>query len=233
MIQGLLTPDKGGIVVGETVKLAVADQDRQALLDTAAANKNGKEPKEETVFECITGGQEQLSLGSMDVNSRAYCTWFGFRVRRFLLFLQAIFIRNNITVLFNYYLIQGSDQQKRVSVLSGGERNRCQLAKVVKSGANVLILDEPTNDLDVDTIRALEEALLEFAGCVIVVSHDRYFLDRLCTHILAYEGSGQVTFFEGNYQEYATWKTTNGEKDKSLSSSSISSTNAPFAKLAR
>lgn len=113
------------------------------------------------------------------MNARAYCSWFGFK---------------------------GGDQQKKVGNLSGGERNRCQLAKVVKSGANVLLLDEPTNDLDVDTIRSLEEALLDFAGCAIVVSHDRFFLDRICTHILAYEGNSEIKWFTGNYQEYEAYK---------------------------
>jgi ATPase subunit of ABC transporter with duplicated ATPase domains len=118
-----------------------------------------------TVYEEITGGADFLSLGSAEVNSRAYCSWFGFK---------------------------GGDQQKRVDNISGGERNRVQLAKVLRSGANVLLLDEPTNDLDVDTIRSLEEALLDFGGCVIVVSHDRFFLDRIATHILAFEGDSQV-----------------------------------------
>ena len=113
------------------------------------------------------------------MNSRSYCSWFGFK---------------------------SGDQQKKVSKLSGGERNRIQLAKVLKSGANVIILDEPTNDLDCDTIRSLEEALLEFGGSIIVVSHDRYFLDRICTHILAYEGDSVVRFFPGNYQEYADYR---------------------------
>lgn len=117
---------------------------------------------------------------------------------------------NESHVVSYYSVTQGGDQQKKVHVLSGGERNRCQLAKVVLSGANLLILDEPTNDLDVDTIRSLEEALLDFAGCAIVVSHDRYFLDRICTHILAYEGKGKVQFFEGNYQDYVDWKLAYG-----------------------
>lgn len=126
----------------------------------------------------ITGGSDFLELGTVQVNARAYCSWFGFK---------------------------GADQQKKVGALSGGERNRCQLAKVVKAGANCLLLDEPTNDLDVDTIRSLEEALLEFAGCAVVVSHDRFFLDRICTHILAYEGDSKIRFFTGNYAEYDSW----------------------------
>lgn len=128
-----------------------------------------------TIWEEISGGQELLRLGSREVNSRAYAAKFNF---------------------------SGSDQQKKVSEISGGERNRVHLAKMLKQGANVLLLDEPTNDLDVNTLRALEEAMLEFAGCVVVISHDRWFLDRVATHILAFEGNSQVNWFEGNYQEY-------------------------------
>ena len=132
---------------------------------------------DKTVFEEITeGSSEMMSLGQTEVNSRAYVSWFGFK---------------------------SGDQQKKVGVLSGGERNRVQLAKLLRSGANFMIMDEPTNDLDVDTLRSLEQALLDFAGCVVVVSHDRYFLDRIATHILAFEGDSKVHFFEGNYQEYA------------------------------
>ena len=123
----------------------------------------------------ISGKQETIQLGKREVSSRAYCAWFGFR---------------------------GADQQKPVGGLSGGERNRVHLAKLLKSGGNVLLLDEPTNDLDVDTLRALEEALLGFAGCVVVISHDRWFLDRIATHILAFEGDSRVVWFEGNYQAY-------------------------------
>jgi len=129
-----------------------------------------------SVYEEITGGQDFLDLGGREVNSRAYVSWFGFK---------------------------SGDQQKKVGVLSGGERNRVQLAKLLRSGGNVMVLDEPTNDLDVDTLRSLEDAILDFAGCVVVVSHDRYFLDRIATHIMAFEGDSKVTFFEGNYQEYA------------------------------
>lgn len=128
-----------------------------------------------TVFEEITGGQETLSLGGRPMNGRAYCARFNFR---------------------------GADQQKKVGRLSGGERNRVHLAKLLRSGGNLLILDEPTNDLDVTTLRALEEALLDFGGCVMVVSHDRWFLDRIATHILAFEGDSRVTWFEGNYESY-------------------------------
>lgn len=130
---------------------------------------------EQTVWAEISGGEETVVLGKREVSSRAYCSWFGFR---------------------------GSDQQKRVGTLSGGERNRVHLAKLLKSGGNLLLLDEPTNDLDVDTLRALEEALLGFAGCVVVISHDRWFLDRIATHMLAFEGDSAVVWFEGNYQAY-------------------------------
>jgi energy-dependent translational throttle protein EttA len=129
-----------------------------------------------TVYQEISGGQDILQFGKRQVNARAYSAGFNFR---------------------------GSDQQKRVRDLSGGERNRVHLAKLVKSGGNVLLLDEPTNDLDVDTLRALEEALVGFAGCVVVISHDRWFLDRIATHILAFEGNSEIVWFEGNYQDYA------------------------------
>jgi sulfate-transporting ATPase len=133
-----------------------------------------------TVFEEISAGQDEIDLGRRKMPSRAYCSLFNFR---------------------------GSDQQKKVGQLSGGERNRVHLAKMLKSGANVILLDEPTNDLDVDTLRALEDAIVEFPGCVAVISHDRWFLDRICTHILSFEGDSQVTWFEGNYQDYeADWK---------------------------
>jgi ATP-binding cassette ChvD family protein len=128
-----------------------------------------------TVWEEISGGLEKLVLGKKEVASRAYCAWFNFK---------------------------GDNQQKKLGVMSGGERNRVHLAKLVKSGGNLLLLDEPTNDLDVDTLRELEEALLEFSGCAMIISHDRWFLDRLCTHILAFEGDSRVSFFTGNYQEY-------------------------------
>jgi len=132
-----------------------------------------------TVWEEVSGGLDQLQLGKREVNSRAYCAAFNFK---------------------------GADQQKKVGQLSGGERNRVHLAKMLKSGANVLLLDEPTNDLDVDTLRALEEALEDFAGCAVIISHDRWFLDRIATHILAFEGDSRVEWFEGNFQDY--------EKDK-------------------
>jgi energy-dependent translational throttle protein EttA len=132
-------------------------------------------PPDANVWEAISGGEDLLTLGKRTVNSRSYVAGFNFK---------------------------GADQQKRVKDLSGGERNRVHLARMLKSGANVLLLDEPTNDLDVDTLRALEEALLEFAGCVVVISHDRWFLDRIATHMLAFEGDSQVVWFEGNYQAY-------------------------------
>ena len=132
-----------------------------------------------TVWEEISGGLDQLQLGKREVNSRAYCSAFNFK---------------------------GADQQKKVGALSGGERNRVHLAKMLKSGANVLLLDEPTNDLDVDTLRALEEALEDFAGCAVIISHDRWFLDRIATHILAFEGDSHVEWFEGNFQDYETDK---------------------------
>ena len=164
MITGQEQPDGGALKVGETVQLAYVDQTRDAL-------DAGK-----TVYEEISGGQDQLQFGRRTVNARAYSAGFNFR---------------------------GADQQKKVGTLSGGERNRLHLAKLLKSGGNLLLLDEPTNDLDVDTLRALEEALLGFAGCAVVISHDRWFLDRIATHILAFEGDSEVVWFEGNYQDYA------------------------------
>jgi energy-dependent translational throttle protein EttA len=156
-------PDSGNFRIGDTVKLGYVDQSRDRL------------SPENTVWQEISGGQEELDLGRRKIASRAYCALFNFR---------------------------GVDQQKRVGQLSGGERNRVHLAKMLKTGANVLLLDEPTNDLDVDTLRALEEALLDYAGCVVVVTHDRWFLDRIATHILAFEGNSQVVWFEGNYADY-------------------------------
>ena len=162
MITGQEQPDAGSIRVGDTVKLAYVDQGRALDAD-------------KTIWEEITGGQEQLQLGKQLVNSRGYVARFNF---------------------------SGSDQQKKVGKLSGGERNRVHLAKMLKEGANVILLDEPTNDLDVNTMRALEEALENFGGCAVVISHDRWFLDRIATHILAFEGESKVVWFEGNYSEY-------------------------------
>ena len=128
-----------------------------------------------TVWEEISGGNDVIYLGKREINSRGYCSAFNFK---------------------------GADQQKKVGMLSGGERNRVHLAKMLKSGANVLLLDEPTNDLDVDTLRALEDALSDFAGCAVIISHDRFFLDRIATHMLAFEGDSHVEWFEGNFQDY-------------------------------
>jgi len=163
MIIGQETADQGSFRVGETVKLGYVDQSR----DTLAADK--------TVWQEISGGQEEIDLGRRKMPSRAYCSLFNFR---------------------------GSDQQKKVGQLSGGERNRVHLAKMLKAGANVILLDEPTNDLDVDTLRALEEALIEFPGCAVIITHDRWFLDRIATHILAFEGDSRAVWFEGNYADY-------------------------------
>jgi ATP-binding cassette ChvD family protein len=164
MLTGQETVDSGALKVGATVQLAYVDQSRDAL------------DADKSVWEEISNKQDEIELGrGSKVNSRAYCTWFGFK---------------------------GAEQQKKVGVLSGGERNRVHLAKLLKTGGNLILLDEPTNDLDVDTLRALEEALLNFPGCAVVISHDRWFLDRIATHMLAFEGDSQVVWFEGNYQDY-------------------------------
>ncbi|QIH35249.1 MULTISPECIES: energy-dependent translational throttle protein EttA [Sphingobacterium] len=163
LITGQETPDTGSFKVGETVKLGYVDQMHHDL------------DPEKSVWENITGGNDNMILGNRSVNSRAYVSKFNFN---------------------------GADQQKKVGVLSGGERNRVHLAITLKEGSNVLLLDEPTNDIDVNTLRALEEGLENFGGCAVVISHDRWFLDRICTHILAFEGDSQVYFFEGNYTEY-------------------------------
>ncbi|MEQ8806026.1 MAG: energy-dependent translational throttle protein EttA, partial [Rhodospirillales bacterium] len=163
MITDQEKPDGGDLRVGDTVVLGYVDQSR----DTLAADK--------TVWQEISGGNDEITLGKQAMQSRAYVAQFNFK---------------------------GGDQQKKVGQLSGGERNRVHLAKMLLSGANVLLLDEPTNDLDVDTLMALEESLGDFAGCVLITSHDRWFLDRLATHIIAFEGNSQVVWFEGNYQAY-------------------------------
>lgn len=163
LITGQEQPDTGTFRVGETVALGYVDQMHDDL------------DPEKTVWENITGGNENIQLGNRTINSRAYVSKFNFN---------------------------GADQQKKVGVLSGGERNRVHLAITLKKGANVLLLDEPTNDIDVNTLRALEEGLEDFGGCAVVISHDRWFLDRICTHILAFEGDSQVYYFEGNYSEY-------------------------------
>ena len=163
MITDQEKPDSGKITVGETVKLAYVEQSRDSL-----------DPNK-TIWEAISGGQEMLTLGKRELNSRAYVARFNF---------------------------SGQDQQKKVGMLSGGERNRVHLAMMLKQEANVILLDEPTNDLDVNTMRALEEALENFAGCAVVISHDRWFLDRIATHILSFEGDSKVYWFDGNYTEY-------------------------------
>jgi energy-dependent translational throttle protein EttA len=163
IIVGQEEPDGGDLTVGSTVDLAYVEQSRADLVPT------------NTVWEEISGGQDEIQLGERRMNSRAYVARFNF---------------------------QGSDQQKKVSSLSGGERNRVHLAKLLKSGANVLLLDEPSNDLDVNTLRALEDALDSFAGSALVISHDRWFLDRVATHILAFEGESQAVWYPGNYSEY-------------------------------
>ncbi len=163
MITGSIEPDSGTIRIGETAKLSYVDQDRDTL------------DPDKTIWQVISGGNDLITLGKREVNSRAYVARFNF---------------------------SGTDQQKKVSMISGGERNRAHLACILKEGANVLLLDEPTNDLDVNTMRALEEALENFGGCAVVISHDRWFLDRIATHILAFEGDSKVVWFEGNYSDY-------------------------------
>ena len=163
MLVGSEGADAGSLRVGETVQIGYVDQSRAALAP------------DKTVWEEISGGEDELVLGRKTINSRAYVSWFNFR---------------------------GRDQQQKVGTLSGGQRNRLHLAKLLQRGCNLLLLDEPTNDLDVDTLRALEEALLDFAGCAVVISHDRWFLDRIATHILAFEGDSRVEWFAGNYQDY-------------------------------
>jgi sulfate-transporting ATPase len=163
MITGQEQPDAGTLKLGETVELAYVDQSRDAL------------DPDKTVWEEISGGDDQIMVGERKMSSRAYTSGFNFK---------------------------GTDQQQKVGKLSGGERNRLHLAKLLRSGGNVLLLDEPTNDLDVDTLRALEDALLAFPGCAVVISHDRWFLDRIATHVLAFEGDSQVRWFEGNFDAY-------------------------------
>ncbi len=163
LMMGMEKADEGEFIVGETVKLGYVDQ-QHAVIDL-----------EKTVWEVISEGNEQISLGGRLINSRAYISRFNF---------------------------SGTDQNKKAGTLSGGERNRLHLALTLKSEANVLLLDEPTNDIDLNTLRALEEGLENFAGCAVIISHDRWFLDRICTHILAFEGNSQVYFFEGSFTEY-------------------------------
>ena len=163
MLMGDEKPDAGELRIGDTVKIAAVDQSRDSLNDG------------NTVWQEISEGQDIITVGNYQTQSRSYCSRFNFR---------------------------GADQQKKVGDLSGGERNRVHLAKLLKSGGNVLLLDEPTNDLDVETLRALEEAILAFPGCAVVISHDRWFLDRIATHILAFEGDSEVVWYEGNFQDY-------------------------------
>ena len=163
LITGQEKPDSGEVLIGHTVKVAYVDQSREKL----EGNKN--------VWQEVSGGSDILTIGKVEIQSRAYLGRFNFR---------------------------GQDQQKLVGNLSGGERGRLHLAKTLMQGGNVLLLDEPSNDLDVETLRALEDAMLEFPGCVMVISHDRWFLDRIATHILAFEGDSHVEFFQGNYREY-------------------------------
>lgn len=187
MLTGQEKPDQGTVRIGDTVKLAYVDQNRDVL------------DPEKSVWEVISDGKnEVIMLGNREVQSRAYCARFNFT---------------------------GGDQQKKVGVLSGGERNRVHLAKILKSGGNVLLLDEPTNDLDVNTLRALEEALLNYAGCALIISHDRWFLDRICTHIMAFEGDSRVVMVEGNYQDYEE------DKKKRLGSEALKPTRVKFKKL--
>jgi len=163
MIMGKESPDAGTLRIGDTVRLACVDQERDAL------------DPEKTIWEAISDGADNIELGDVTYKSRAYVAAFNFT---------------------------GGDQQKKVARISGGERNRVHMARMLKSGGNVILLDEPTNDLDVNTMRALEEALENFGGCAVVISHDRWFLDRIATHILAFEGDSQVVWVEGNYSEY-------------------------------
>jgi len=189
MIAGIEKPDNGEIKIGQTVKAVYIDQMRPTL------------DENKTVYETLSGGADLIKLGAVDekgraleggvreVNAHAYCGWFNFG---------------------------GADQNKKVSVLSGGEKNRLNLGLMLKESGNVLMLDEPTNDLDVQTVRALEEALEDFAGCALVVSHDRWFLDRICTHIMAFENNSEVRFFEGNWSEYVEWKKEQFGEDSSV-----------------
>jgi energy-dependent translational throttle protein EttA len=177
MIMGLENPDSGEITRGETVSISYVDQSHKDL------------DMEKSVYDVVSQGLDNVTVGNFVMNSRAYLGRFNF---------------------------SGNDQSKKVGVLSGGERNRLHLAITLKEGGNVLLLDEPTNDIDVNTLRALEEGIENFAGCVVVISHDRWFIDRIATHILAYEGDGQVVFFEGNYSDYEeSAKERMGESKKS------------------
>ena len=188
MITGQEKPDEGTITLGTTVQLSYVDQSRDAL-----------DPNK-TAWEEISDGLEVVTLGDLEMNSRAYAGAFNFK---------------------------GVDQQKKVGLLSGGERNRVHLAKLLRSGGNVLLLDEPTNDLDVETLQALESAIDDFAGCAVIISHDRFFLDRLCTHILAFEGDAHVEWFEGNFEAYEE------DKVRRLGPDSIKPTRVKYKKFTR
>ncbi len=188
MITGQEQPDSGAIRVGESVALGYVDQSRDSL------------DPDKTVWQEISGGDDVLSLGRREVNSRAYASAFNFK---------------------------GADQQQKVGTLSGGQRNRVHLAKMLKSGANVLLLDEPTNDLDTETLAALEEALEDYAGCCVIISHDRMFLDRLATHILAFEGDSHVEWFEGNFHDYEE------DKKRRLGADSVMPKRIKYKKFAR
>jgi len=188
MIVGDEQPDEGKIEIGETVKLGYVNQSRDAL------------DAKKTVWEEISGGNDMITLGGKEVQSRAYVGAFNFK---------------------------GGDQQKKVGLLSGGERNRVHLAKMLKEGGNLLLLDEPTNDLDVETLSALEAALEDFPGCAVIISHDRFFLDRIATHILAFEGDSHVEWFEGNFHDYLE------DKKRRLGEDSIVPTRVKFQKFTR
>jgi len=184
-IVGIIGPNGAGKTTLFKMLTGAAEPDQGSITmgDTVELayvdqDRDSLDPKA-SVFEEITGGVEHMKVGNREIHGRAYCASFNFK---------------------------GSDQQKLVGDLSGGERNRVHLAKVLKSGGNVLLLDEPTNDLDVDTLRALETALDNFPGCAVVISHDRWFLDRIATHVLAFEGDSQVRWFEGNFSEYEAWR---------------------------
>ena len=188
MITGQEAPDEGTITLGNTVQLSYVDQSRDSL-----------DPNK-TAWEEISEGLEVITLGDMEMNSRAYAGAFNFK---------------------------GTDQQKKVGLLSGGERNRVHLAKLLRSGGNVLLLDEPTNDLDVETLQSLESAIEDFAGCAVIICHDRFFLDRLCTHILAFEGDAHVEWFEGNFETYEE------DKVRRLGPDSIEPTRVKYKKFTR
>ena len=188
MLTGQDQPDQGAVTLGDTVQLGYVDQSRDAL------------DADKTVWEEISGGDEIITLGKREMNSRAYASAFNFK---------------------------GGDQQQKVGSLSGGQRNRVHMAKLLRSGANVLLLDEPTNDLDTETLAALEDALEDFAGCAVIISHDRMFLDRLATHILAFEGDSHVEWFEGNFEDYEE------DKKRRLGPDAVMPTRIKYKKFAR